>query len=231
MADTSTEVALVIQKDGDASQLGSLTGGRKDYQIRRHGEIVSASALKTYDVATYVAGDNEIVISNLRISGRYDNAYPNVQAPTKVTLLGNEFTVLETGIASMSQFKLGDQVTLLLTEDGMIAGAVSTSTRRSNAVGIAAVEGESASVTLPNGIVLRGTLDKQGTDYTGLLVEVSSYRLGNISLNPVGTSNSTQSLNVKTAKLGNADLAANAQMFERVATGPFAEITPLDLSL
>ena len=55
-----------------------------------------------------------------------------------VTTDGTELTVLPTAMDSVAKFKPGAQMTLLLTEDGQVAGAVEASgtTARSNAVGI-----------------------------------------------------------------------------------------------
>ena len=54
-----------------------------------------------------------------------DSCSPNAKEPSEITVLGGtKMTVLPTAMDSLSKFKPGDQMTLLLTEDGRVAGAV-----------------------------------------------------------------------------------------------------------
>lgn len=220
------EDAIVIAKDGNGAYLGALTGGREDYTIYRNGEKVLPSDLRAYDVATYYAAGNEIQISTLRLSGRYENAYPNTQAPTRMSVLGCEFEVLPTAIASLSSHKLGDQLTLLLTSDEQVAGVVDAKKLSGNSVGIAQVNGDTVSVDLLDGITLTGKL-KSGSvkEYDGLLVTASSWQQGYLSLKRVRQSEGRGTLDVAKRELGTAALAENVQIFERVKTGPVAQIT------
>lgn len=69
----------------------------------------------------------------------YEDCSPNAKEPSEITVLGGtKMTVLPTAMDSLSKFKPGDQMTLLLTEDGRVAGAVEAtgSSARGNAVGI-----------------------------------------------------------------------------------------------
>ena len=163
----SNEEAIVIDRNGDSSRLASLTGGRTDYSILRYGELVSPASLRQYDVATYISGENCIEISTLRLTGRYDNAYPNTSAPSSITVMGHTFDVMPSATAMLSAFQLGDQITLLLTPDFQIAGAVSRATLRSDAVGIASIEGDQVPVPLMDGLTLRGSLERSSIDHPG----------------------------------------------------------------
>ena len=226
VAERAAEDAVVIGQTGDGAYLGALTGGRADYTIYRNGEKVLPTDLRTYDVATYLASGNEIQISTIRLSGRYESAYPNTQGPSSITVLGHAFEVLPSAISSLSSHKLGDQLTLLLTPDAQVAGVVDSSKLSGNSVGIARVDGNTASVDTLEGITLKGKLESGSADgYDGLLVTVSSWREGYISLNPVRQSAGVGALDVARRKLGTADLAANVQIFERVESGPVAQIS------
>jgi len=226
VAERTAEDAIVIDKNGNGTRFGSLTGGRQDYTIYRNGEKVSASALRTYDVATYLPAQNEIQISTFRLSGCYDNAYPNTQAPTSITVLGQSFEVLPTALSSLSSHKLGDQLTLLLTPDAQVAAVVDSSKLSSKSVGIAQVVGDIATVNLLDGITLKGKLEAgSAKEYDGLLVEASSWREGYLSLRPVSQEQGSGTLDVSKGKLGTAALSANVQIYERVKSGPVAQIT------
>ncbi|MDF2838530.1 MAG: S-layer y protein [Evtepia sp.] len=231
VAGTATESAIVIDRDGNGKRLGVLTGGRTDYTIYRHGEKASAAALRANDVATYISGENKIQISTFRLTGRYDNAYPNTEAPTKINVLGYEFEVLPSAVSSISSFKLGDELTLLLTEDAKVAGAANPKLISSDGIGIAEVSDNEVSVELMEGITLKGKLESDMSQYNGMLVSVSSWRAGYLSLSQVRQNESVGALDVAKRTLGSAELAADVKIFERVKTGPVAEIALDDIRL
>lgn len=110
--------------------------------------------MRPYDVATYSAVTNTIRVCDTRITGYYETCSPNPEEPSKITVLGYEFNVLPTAMQSVSKFRPGDQITLLLTEDNQVAGAVESSgtTATGNAIGIAKVSGGHATVDLLCGI-------------------------------------------------------------------------------
>jgi hypothetical protein len=225
VAGTASESAVVIERDGNGNRLASLTGGRTDYHIYRQGEVVSATDLRAFDVATYISGENKIQISTFRLTGRYDNAYPNTDAPTTISVLGAEFDVLPSAVSSLSEYKLGDQMTLLLTEDAKVAGVANPNKLRSNGIGIAKVSGDEVTVALLEGITLSGKVSNGADNYDGMLVSVSSWRAGYLSMSEVRPVDSTVSLDVTKCKLGNAEFSSDIRIFERVKTGPVAEIT------
>lgn len=66
----------------------------------------------------------------------------------------------------MAKFRPGDQITLLLTEDNKVAGAVKPGTAgaTANAIGIASsISGTSATVDLPCGIQIKGNVNLEST--------------------------------------------------------------------
>lgn len=227
----TTESAIVIDKDGNGTRLAALTGGRKDYKIIRNGEQVTPAALRTYDVATYRPAENEIQISTFRLSGRYDNAYPNTQAPTSIKVLGKDFEVLPSAVSSLAGFKIGDQITLLLTPDFQVAGAVDSRYLSGNAIGIASISGKEATVVLPEGLTLKGSFDGDEKSVQGQLVSVSSWKEGALNLNVVQPRTNNDSLDVAKKTLGSYALSADVQLFERVGKGPVASIALEDIRL
>ena len=70
--------------------------------------------------------------------------------------------MLPTAQSTLAKFRPGDQITLLLTEDNKVAGAVKPGTAgaNANAIGIAtSISGTSATVKLLCGIEIKGTVD------------------------------------------------------------------------
>lgn len=136
---TTSNEAVIIYEKGSTSGFSSLAGGTSGYAIYKNGLPATAGDMRKYDVATYSSTTNSIRVCDTRITGYYEDCYPNPKEPTKITVLGYEFNVLPTAMQTVSQFKPGDQITLLLTEDNQVAGAVAASgnTATGNAIGIA----------------------------------------------------------------------------------------------
>ena len=136
-------------------------------------------------------------------------------------LVGQKLTVLPTAVESLSKFKPGDQMTLLLTEDGQVAGAVEASgtTARSNAVGI--VRGGKVQL-LCGTAKIEVSSDKAG-EYEGQLVRVSSTKSG-IALSRL-TGGVSGDLNVDAKKLGGKALADSVMIFENGKETTLSQLT------
>ena len=134
---SSTSAAVIITEDGSAAGLSALAGNN-NYTIYKNGAAATIADLRKNDVAVYAPGTNSIRVCDTRITVYYENCAPNPQSPTTITALGHTFNVLPTAVESLSRYKPGDAVTLLLTVDGQVAGAAdpSASATRSNAVGV-----------------------------------------------------------------------------------------------
>lgn len=134
---SSTSAAVIISEDGSAAGLNALAGNN-NYTIYKNGAPATIADLRKNDVAVYAPGTNSIRVCDTRITVYYENCAPNPQSPTTITALGHTFNVLPTAVESLSRYKPGDAVTLLLTVDGQVAGAAdpSASATRSNAVGV-----------------------------------------------------------------------------------------------
>ena len=126
---TTSNEAVIIYEKGSTSGFSSLAGGTSGYAIYKNGLPATAGDMRKYDVATYSSTTNSIRVCDTRITGYYEDCYPNPKEPTKITVLGYEFNVLPTAMQTVSQFKPGDQITLLLTEDNQVAGAVAAVSR------------------------------------------------------------------------------------------------------
>ena len=94
-------------------------------------------------MATYSAATNSVVVCDTKVSVYYEDCTPSPSNPTTITVLGTELNVLPTAVESLSQFKPGQQMILLLTADGQVAGAVApnTSGARSNALAVVDASG------------------------------------------------------------------------------------------
>ena len=221
---SSASAAVIVYDQGSTKGFDSLTGGAAGWTIYKNGVKASAGDMRKYDVATYSAATNTIRVCDTRITAYYESCYPNPSEPSKVTVLGHEFDVLSTGMDTLSQFKPGDQVTLLLTEDNQVAGAVKAGTGNAagNALGIVrSLSASSATVDLLCGITVKGnvSLSQSSVDrLDGQMVRVSSGKKETLNLTRL-TGGASGDLNVEARTLGGKKLADNVMILRPGSDG------------
>ena len=220
----SASEAVIVYEKGSDKGFSALVGSSSGYRIYKNGSLAGAGELRPYDVATYSAATNTIRVCDNRLSGYYESCRPSPTEPTSITLMGHEFPVLTTAQETLSRFRPGDQITLLLTEDNRVAGAVKdgTSGAAPNAIGVVReASANSAKVDLLCGITIEGSTDLSATDLSQMknqLVRVSSSYRGVIGLARLGGGVSG-SLNLETRKLGSSTLAASVKVYQLSSDG------------
>ncbi len=175
---------VIVSADGSLDEIETLTDN-KNFVLFRNGAPAKASDLCKYDVAVYDSVNNRVDVSNHRITAIYEDASPSFSAPEKVTVLGMEFEVLPTAADSFYGFNNGQSVTVLLTEDNKVAGAVDPSVLKGNAKGLVkSISSNYAEVELTFGLTVTGDPDlgRNVQKYAGGLVNVSSDKAGYLSL-------------------------------------------------
>jgi hypothetical protein len=214
--------AVVAYANGSTSGFSSLTGGSTNYKIYKDGVPASATDIRAYDVATYAGATGTIRLCDVRISGCYENCTPNASSPTSVTVMGHTFNVLPSAVETLSKFTIGQQITLLLTEDNQVAGAVESSKAAGNAMGIVrSVSTSEATVDLLCGITVSGKTQLGAGDASSLngqLVRVASTKGGYIGLSQLSGGPSGD-LNTVKKMVGSVALSDNVMVFEKSASG------------
>lgn len=225
--------AMVLRSNhaGVGNPFSSLAGG-SGYTMFKNGMEATAADIRQYDVATWDAAAKVIQVSDLKLTGIYENAKPTPQSPTEITLMGQDFTLLSSAWSDFDSFKIGDSITLLLTADGKVAGAVSASAVKGDAVGVASINGTTAEVTLvPSGFKVSGTVSSSAADrYDGQLVTVTSSAKEKLSLSLVSGSAARADLNVGARKLGEREIAENVVVYDRVQNGQAVEVDYTDIT-
>lgn len=204
--------AIVVYQDGSADGFGALAGNTS-YTIYKNGTLATVKDLKKYDVATYNAVTNTIRVCDTRVTVYYEACDPNPSAPTKIKVLGGtELSVLPSAVAALAKFKPGDQVTLLLTSDGQVAGAVTPNGAggaRGNAIGLVSDSGSIQMFCGTTSIPLAGTAS---SEFNGKVVRISSTSKAGVSLSNLSGGISGD-LDVNGRKLGSRVLAENVSVF------------------
>lgn len=111
-----------------ASQWHTAFGDISNATIMRDGVKVSASDIKTYDVAYYSKDLNMIFAYSKKITGVYQSASPNSDNPESITVSGVTYKLESAeafnAVSSTGTFRLGDTITLLIGRDGDVADVV-----------------------------------------------------------------------------------------------------------
>lgn len=203
--------AVVVYKNGSTEGFSGLTGGAGDWRIYKNGAPASAVDLRAYDVAAYSSATNTIRVCDVRVTGYYEDCRPSPSAAEFVTVMGHEFPVLTTAQASLSAFKPGDQITLLLTEDNQVAGAIRAEDGSSGNIGVAkSVSEGSAEVELLCGVTVRGRTI--GSADAGQLVRVASEEKGTLQIFRQGGGTASGALDLNARRLGSYPLAENVMV-------------------
>ena len=206
---TISNAAVIVSADRSTVGFSDLAGGRTDYRIYKDGREISASALKKYDVATYNASTNVINICDTRVSVYYEGCDPKPAEPTVITVLGGtRLNVLPSAQSSVAKFKPGQQMTILLTADGQVAGA-DDSGARGNAIGIV-TDGK---VQMLCGMTLIELVCKSETVTNGV-VRISASGKYKIYLSEASGGSVSGDLIVSERTIGSKKLADNAMIFE-----------------
>ena len=221
-----TNAAVILSADGSTNGISALTGGRTDYDVYRNGSLTKVSALRKNDVVTYDAAANALYACDTRVSVYYESCEPSAAEPTTIKVLGGTtFDVLPTAQQSLSKFKPGRTMTLLLTNDGAVAGAVEGSySLRTNAIGIVGSDGKVQMFCGSTMKALSLTDMTVDSNLYGKLVSISSSAAKSVNLY-AQSGGVSGSLNVSERKLDGKALAANVMVYQNGALIGLSELT------
>lgn len=186
--------------------------------VYKNGASATLSDVRLYDVGVYYPDAAMLRLSDRRLTGVFENLSPSPTSPETVTVMGAEFSVLDCAVADLASFRLGDAITLLLTEDNKVAGAVTPDAVRGTVVGPVSLEGDIATVTLTFGVTVNGTVtlsEEAARTISGKLVRVTSPRAGRLSLSPVGVGEVSGAWDVTSGKLGTLPVSNTVSIYER----------------
>ena len=220
-----SNAAVILPADKSTSGISALTDGRTDYTVYRNGVLSSVSALRKNDVVTYDAVSNTVYACDTRVTVYYESCEPSPSAPVSIKVLGGtQFEVLPTAQQSLSKFKPGKTMTILLTSDGAVAGAVENDySARGNAIGIVSgskVQLLCGSTTIDlslTGMTVDSKLD-------GKLVSISSSSKTSVGLY-AKTGGVSGDLNVREGTLGSKKLASGVMLFDKGELKNLSDLT------
>ena len=226
-----SNAAVILPADKSTSGISALTDGRTDYTVYRNGVLSSVSALRKNDVVTYDAVSNTVYACDTRVTVYYESCEPSPSAPVSIKVLGGtQFEVLPTAQQSLSKFKPGKTMTILLTSDGTVAGAVENDySARGNAIGI--VDSDGNVKLLCGSTTIDLVLDRVKPDMTNLkgkLVSISSSSKTAVGLY-AKTGGVSGDLNVREGTLGSKKLASGVLIFDKGVLKNLSDLTDVSV--
>lgn len=206
-----------------------------EYTIIKNGAKIDASKLKKYDVVTLDAANRQAIVSDTRLSGKYQTDSTTYSHPSQVEILGQKFSVSSEAAATFKDMKLNDYITLLFDADGNVAAAYPKKDVSAEMQGIVTKIGaEKATVTLTNGLTLRDISIAKDvkTDVMGRLVTVSQSGEGADLIRRTLSGKTAGNWSVAEGKLGSNAVSSKVRVYEEVLSGaPLNAINVSDIDL
>ncbi|MBE6956610.1 MAG: S-layer homology domain-containing protein [Ruminococcaceae bacterium] len=138
---TATTAATYAQTSSPATEFVRSLCISGNYTITKNGAPATADDLARYDTAYFDSTNRTLRTSDYFITGYLQAASPALDGAETVTVAGCAMPVLESAWDSLGQYKLGDKVTLLLTDNGKVAAAVAP--RSGEMLGVLSADGTS----------------------------------------------------------------------------------------
>lgn len=206
-----------------------------EYTIIKNGAKIDASKLKKYDVVTLDAANRQAIVSDTRLSGKYQTQSTTYSHPSQVEILGQKFSVSSEAAATFKDMKLNDYITLLFDADGNVAAAYPKKDVSAEMQGIVTKIGEGkATVTLTNGLTLRDIPIAKDvkTDVMGRLVTVSQSGEKADLIRRTLSGKTAGNWSVAEGKLGSNAVSSKVRVYEEVLSGaPLNAINVSDIDL
>jgi hypothetical protein len=220
-ADSSRDVTVALT---DSYAVPSST------DVYINGVGASASEILKYDVISYNSDYSICSVSRRAVTGRYDAAYPNGENADTVTVMGTDFTVLDSAAEAFSSFSVGTMVTLLLTDSNAVAGVVSNSSYNCPNYGIVrSITSSNITVDLICGVTVSGEPYSSNGICEGALITVGGYSKGMLSMSNVYDITYTSYLNLTAGTMGSTALSKAVKVYECVGTSTAEEISLTDI--
>ncbi len=208
--------------------------------VMRDGVKSSAAAVQVNDIAYYLKELDIALVYSKKVTGVYESASPNKDAPTSVTVSGINYQLegvdAFSKLSSSGMFNYGDTITLLLGKSGDVADVATNSAQSSkvygflSAVGTKETEVSGTKVTkqyirviLPSGEVCEYITDKNYATSLNSVVAIT-IKDGIASVTKSAANSSSYGKFVWGSgnnKLGSAELADDVKILEVSATNAY----------
>lgn len=119
--------------------------GFTPFRVYRNGTLVSISAVQVYDVMYYSEIMSTVWAIDNPASGTLEAVLPNASSPQKMVVSGSTYDIGTTSasyaVSELGQFKIGDEITLLLGNDNTVAAVQKYEKHLEQVVGVVTAVG------------------------------------------------------------------------------------------
>lgn len=211
-AGTSANV-VVAQTDTAASELARKLGINGGYSITKNGAVARAGDLARYDTAYYDEISNTLCASDYQLTGYIQSAQPGMDGAQTITISGCTLPVLEAAWDTLNGHKLGDRVTLLLTDDCKVAAAAPADEAGRESVGVLSTDGKSVTL-VGSGLKLTARVVTAEEKLRGKLVQ-AYVEADQLTCFAYTGDKVYGQVNLENRTLGSYNLAPSCAIFER----------------
>lgn len=165
-------------------------GADSSVKVIRDGVEAAAYEVKTNDIAYYMVEYNKALVYSKKVTGIYEDASPNKDAPVSITVSGMTYNIegddAYSKLSSNGNLNYGDTVTLLLGKSGDVAGVATKLTDDTKVIGFLSdvgtkdtiVSGKTTTkpyirVVIPSGEACEYITDKNYEEYLNKVVTVT----------------------------------------------------------
>ncbi len=203
--------AVVAQTNSAASELIRTLNISAPYSIIKNGAAAQANDIARYDTAYFDKTSRTLCVSDYQLTGFIQAASPSLDGAQTVTVSGCTVPVLESAWDSLSRYKLGNRVTLLLTDDLQVAYVTNDHSVERPIVGVLNTEG--TAVTLcQSGLVIRHDALEGDERLRGQLVQVTPTE--DTLFCHAYSETASGRLDLKAGTLGSYPLARSIQVYD-----------------
>lgn len=207
-----------------------------EYQIVKNGTVVDRTKLKKYDVVTLDTANKQALVSDVKISGQYQEGTPTFSYPQTVTMYGKTYSISDHAAATFANINLKDSITLLFDAEGNVAAAYPKSVVSADMQGIVTnvKDNATATVTLFNGLTLQDMAVETDelSSMLGCVVSVGQSSDGKAFLSKRTLSGKVSgNWSIADGRLGEQVVSPKVKIYEEVLSGaPLNAITVSDIA-
>ena len=210
-----------------------------NFTIVKNGVTIDRTGVKKYDVVTLDPANKQALVSDTRLSGKYEKGAPTFSYPQTVTMFGTNYAISDNAAKTFANLKLDDYITLLFDAAGGVVAAYPKTTVSADMQGVVTnIKEDEVTILLTNGLTIHPKIANV-TDGKGDPVQVLG-KMVSVGQSSEKTYLTIRSFSGKTSgnwsvtdqSLGGKPVSPKVNLYEEVLNGaPLNKIAISDLDL